>query len=274
MTDLAGKPEWRRALLAARRARSEAERAAAREAVLGHLLAGPSPALRLDVSDAPRVIGDHNWSAAPISSGAHRAAGTADAGGPQPGNRPTICVYLPLDSEPLPSALPDLLVREGWRVLLPVAIPGEPLDWAEAVGRAEASEADSADGAGPTGHDDAGRATRAPSDRSVAAREQPPFRRSAIGVLEPTGPRLGPHAVRDAAIVLVPALAVDADGFRLGRGGGFYDRTLALTDTRTTRIAVIYDDELVDALPRGPHDARVTHVLTPAHGLTPLPTRA
>ena len=47
-----------------------------------------------------------------------------------------------------------------------------------------------------------------------------------FGLLEPTGPRLGPDAIGTADIVVIPALAIDADGRRLGQGAGCYDRAL------------------------------------------------
>jgi 5-formyltetrahydrofolate cyclo-ligase len=63
-------------------------------------------------------------------------------------------------------------------------------------------------------------------------------------------------------MVLVPALAVDRAGNRLGRGAGYYDR--ALTKTRAQVVAVIYDDELVDAVPHEPHDRLVDAALRPS----------
>ncbi|MGH3630841.1 MAG: 5-formyltetrahydrofolate cyclo-ligase, partial [Sciscionella sp.] len=64
--------------------------------------------------------------------------------------------------------------------------------------------------------------------------------------------------------------AVDRRGFRLGRGGGYYDRTLALLTTGTSVIAIVRDVEIVDKLPSEPHDRRVIAALTPGLGLVPL----
>jgi 5-formyltetrahydrofolate cyclo-ligase len=69
---------------------------------------------------------------------------------------------------------------------------------------------------------------------------------------------------------LVPALAVDRSGARLGRGAGFYDRTLPLADADAWLVAVVRDDEVVDHLPSEPHDVRMTHALTPQKGLVAL----
>jgi 5-formyltetrahydrofolate cyclo-ligase len=69
--------------------------------------------------------------------------------------------------------------------------------------------------------------------------------------------------------VLVPALAVDRHGNRLGRGGGSYDRALARATGLT--VAVLYDGELVDLLPVEPHDVPVNAVVTPRSGLVRLP---
>ncbi|HET7475367.1 MAG TPA: 5-formyltetrahydrofolate cyclo-ligase [Dermatophilaceae bacterium] len=74
---------------------------------------------------------------------------------------------------------------------------------------------------------------------------------------------LGVHAVGDARLVIVPALAVDTAGTRLGQGGGSYDRALARRSPAATVVAVVNDEEYVEGpLPREPHDARVDAVVT------------
>ena len=88
------------------------------------------------------------------------------------------------------------------------------------------------------------------------------------GVLEPAGPRLGVAAIASCDLVLVPALAVDRAGDRLGTGGGSYDRALARA-TGTT-VALLRDEELVEALPHEPHDVPVRAVATPGDGLVML----
>ena len=70
-----------------------------------------------------------------------------------------------------------------------------------------------------------------------------------FGLREPPEPWLPAEAVADATVVFVPALAVDRAGVRLGRGAGFYDRTLPLADPAARLIAVVRDDELVDGIP-------------------------
>jgi 5-formyltetrahydrofolate cyclo-ligase len=80
---------------------------------------------------------------------------------------------------------------------------------------------------------------------------------------QPTTARLGVDAVQAAALVLVPALNVDRMGNRLGRGGGYYDRTLARLAPGTRLVALLYDGELVDLLPVQPHDQPVTAVVMP-----------
>lgn len=95
------------------------------------------------------------------------------------------------------------------------------------------------------------------------------LRATGRGLLEPTGPRLGVGAIGTCDVVLVPALAVDATGTRLGRGGGSYDR--ALVRARGLSIALLYDGELVPRLPREPHDSAVAAAATPSYGLVSLP---
>jgi 5-formyltetrahydrofolate cyclo-ligase len=62
-------------------------------------------------------------------------------------------------------------------------------------------------------------------------------------------------------LVLVPGIAFDARGGRLGRGKGFYDRLLA--SVRGTKCGVAFDEQLVDAVPFAPHDIRLNCILTP-----------
>jgi 5-formyltetrahydrofolate cyclo-ligase len=87
---------------------------------------------------------------------------------------------------------------------------------------------------------------------------------------EPGG-RLGVDAIAEAELIIVPAVAVDRRGVRLGRGGGSYDRALARVPAGTPVIALLYDGELVHTLPAQPHDRRVTAVVTPLAGMIPLP---
>ena len=70
-----------------------------------------------------------------------------------------------------------------------------------------------------------------------------------FGLREPAPPWLGVDAIAAASVVLVPALAVDLAGVRLGRGAGFYDRSLSHADPAARLIAVVRDDELVEWLP-------------------------
>jgi 5-formyltetrahydrofolate cyclo-ligase len=89
---------------------------------------------------------------------------------------------------------------------------------------------------------------------------------------EPAPPWLDVGAIAAAAVVLVPALAVDLDGVRLGRGAGFYDRSLGWADPTARLVAVVRDDELVEWLPGEEHDVPMTHALTPGRGLVTLRT--
>ncbi len=75
---------------------------------------------------------------------------------------------------------------------------------------------------------------------------------------------LGLTAIRRAEAVLVPALAVAANGVRLGRGGGSYDRALSRVAPGIPRVALLFTGEVVDRLPADPWDVRVSDVVTPA----------
>ena len=93
---------------------------------------------------------------------------------------------------------------------------------------------------------------------------------AAYGLREPAEPTLAPEAIAQAQLILVPALAVDRQGVRLGRGAGFYDRSLHLVAPGTRLVAVVHDDELVEQLPAEPHDVPMTHAFTPGSGLVAL----
>jgi 5-formyltetrahydrofolate cyclo-ligase len=85
---------------------------------------------------------------------------------------------------------------------------------------------------------------------------------SALGVPEPTSERLGAEALERAALVVVPALAVDLAGNRLGRGAGYYDRALA--NVRGLRCALVFADELLGRVPHADHDIPMDLVVTDA----------
>ncbi|MFD8993730.1 5-formyltetrahydrofolate cyclo-ligase [Streptomyces abikoensis] len=142
----------------------------------------------------------------------------------------TVAAYVSVGTEPGTRALLDTLRDRGTRVLLPVLLPDNDLDWG---------------------------LYRGPEHLVRAGR----------GLLEPDGERLGPEAVTGADAVLLPGLAVDGRGLRLGRGGGSYDRVLARLDRAgadPARIVLLYDNEVVARVPEEPHDHPVHAVITPA----------
>jgi len=78
-------------------------------------------------------------------------------------------------------------------------------------------------------------------------------------ILEPIGPAATDH--NEINVVIVPALRVDSDGYRLGQGGGFYDR--ALVDLSAWTIALIFPEEISgQSLPRESHDIPVNAYAT------------
>jgi 5-formyltetrahydrofolate cyclo-ligase len=84
---------------------------------------------------------------------------------------------------------------------------------------------------------------------------------------------LGLEAISSAALVLVPAFAVDPAGRRLGRGGGSYDRALARVRPGVVVAAVLFDGEFVDEVPVESWDLTVSAVVTPSgwRDLRPFP---
>lgn len=84
------------------------------------------------------------------------------------------------------------------------------------------------------------------------------------GLLEPPGPRLGLDAISQADLVIVPALAVDRSGLRLGRGGGSYDRALTRVPRGVPVVALVYDDEILPDVPANDWDRPVHAAITPS----------
>ncbi len=82
----------------------------------------------------------------------------------------------------------------------------------------------------------------------------------------------GPEApVRRPDVVLVPLLAFDGAGYRLGWGGGYYDRVLAALRAAgpVTALGLAYDGQRIDRLPREPHDQPLDRVVTEAAVVAP-----
>ncbi len=140
----------------------------------------------------------------------------------------TVAAYVSLGGEPGTGPLLVALREAGVRVLLPVLQPDNDLDWAE--------------------HD---------GELLPAAR----------GLLEPIGTPLGVAAVAQADVVLLPGLAADRRGLRLGRGGGSYDRAMARVAPTAFTCVLLHDGELLDEVPSEPHDRAVRAAVTPS-GLT------
>ncbi|MDT4987778.1 MAG: 5-formyltetrahydrofolate cyclo-ligase [Micromonosporaceae bacterium] len=138
----------------------------------------------------------------------------------------TVCAHAPMSGEPGGPDLPrSLAAVAGIRLLLPVLRTDNDLDWA-----------------------------RYPADLAPGR----------YGLLEPTGPRLGVAAVAHADLVVAPGLAMAADGVRLGRGGGSYDRSLTRVPASALVLVALYDGEVFATLPHQPHDQFADAAATPS----------
>ena len=182
---------------------------AAKLAVRDRLLTTRNRRPLAEVGEAARTIADRLLAIAEV----RRAA--------------TVAAYVSMAGEPGTGPLLDALLAGGKRVILPVLLPDDDLDWAVYRGAVDLL----------------------------------PARR---GLLEPAGEPLGTDAVATADVVLVPGLAVSSDGMRLGRGGGSYDRVLARVPVGTFTCVLLYDDEVGLDVPVEPHDRPVTHAATPS----------
>ena len=99
------------------------------------------------------------------------------------------------------------------------------------------------------------------------ARYQGPdaLRTGRAGIVEPTGTVLPESAMTEVELIVCPALAATESGDRLGRGGGWYDRVLAATDSPTW--VLLNDDEVLPVVPTDDWDRPVDAVLTPTRFL-------
>ncbi|MEN8706359.1 MAG: 5-formyltetrahydrofolate cyclo-ligase [Nocardioides marinisabuli] len=177
-----------------------------------------------------RVVTSRRRRPLPERTEAARAVAEHLLASPEVRRAATLAAYVAVGSEPGTGLLLEALRASGRRVLLPVLLPDGDLDWATYGGEEH-------------------------------------LRRAPLGLLEPDGERLGPDAVAGADVVLVPGLAVAADGLRLGRGGGSYDRALARVPLGTFTCVLLHDDEVGLDVPREPHDRPVTAAASPS-GLT------
>ncbi|MFB7654960.1 MULTISPECIES: 5-formyltetrahydrofolate cyclo-ligase [unclassified Streptomyces] len=160
---------------------------------------------------------------------AARALGMPEVAGAR-----AVAAYVSVGAEPGTLALLDALRALGVRVLLPALLPDNDLDWGEYTG----------------------------TDSLARVRHG-----GRMDLYEPAGVRLGPDAVTEADVVLLPGVAVDGRGLRLGRGGGSYDRVLARLErsgARPALLVLLYDREVVAHVPAEPHDRPVDAVVTPS----------
>jgi 5-formyltetrahydrofolate cyclo-ligase len=147
----------------------------------------------------------------------------------------TVAAYFSVGAEPDTRGLVYALWKRGTYVVLPLLRPDGDLDWASYEG---------------------------PDSLVPGPR----------GLLEPAEPPRGVDAVARASLILAPALAVDAQGNRLGRGGGSFDRALARVGAQVPVIAVLYDGELLEQVPAEPHDRPVRLAVLPSRGIVNLQT--
>ena len=135
-----------------------------------------------------------------------------------------IAAYSPLPSEPGTADFPAQLSAYAARVWLPISLAKGRLAWSTYQ-----------EGASTPG---------------------------ALGITEPAGERHDSAVLRECALVVVPALAVDRSGMRLGKGAGYYDRALA--GLHVPVAAVVFDHEVAEKVPHGQLDAPVDAVITPS----------
>ena len=142
----------------------------------------------------------------------------------------TVAAYYSVGAEPDTHGLVFALWKRGTYVLLPLLRPDGDLDWASYEG---------------------------PDSLAPGPR----------GLLEPVEPPRGVTAITSADLILVPAVAVDRTGARLGRGGGSFDRALGRVGRAVLTMALLHDGELVERVPVAGHDIPVRAAALPGEGI-------
>ena len=148
----------------------------------------------------------------------------------------SVSCFLSTTTEPGTRRFVREAVAAGIRVLLPITRADGLLDWAVANDSDEVSE-------------------------------------GLYGLPEPTGEVLGPIAVNDVDLMIIPAAAIDRTGTRLGWGRGYFDKTIGSMEKCPPVYAVIYDSEVLDSLPREVHDQPVDGIVTPTQTIALSPAR-
>ena len=137
----------------------------------------------------------------------------------------SISCYLSARNEPDTQPFLTWAMAEGIRVLFPISREDGLLDWTVGTGDEEFN--------------------------------------GISGMPEAVGTLLGPIAINDVDLIIVPAAAVDGSGLRMGWGRGYFDKTLGSMEKCPPVYAVVYDSEFVDAVPREVHDQPVNGLVTP-----------
>lgn len=137
----------------------------------------------------------------------------------------SVSAYLSTNIEPDTRPFLNWAREQGMRILLPVSREDGLLDWTTGDGETETE--------------------------------------GLFGLPEAVGELLGPIAINDVDLILVPAAAVDATGMRMGWGRGYFDKTLGSMEKCPPVYAVLFDGELVDEVPRERHDQPVDGAVTP-----------
>jgi len=143
----------------------------------------------------------------------------------------SVSCFLSTTTEPGTRQFVEGAVRRGIRVLLPITRADGLLDWSIAKPGGDIAE-------------------------------------GLFGLPEPVGEVLGPIAVNDVDLMIIPAAAIDRSGMRLGWGRGYFDKTIGSMERCPPVYAVIYDSEFLDTVPRDIHDQPVTGVVTPTQTIT------
>jgi 5-formyltetrahydrofolate cyclo-ligase len=137
----------------------------------------------------------------------------------------SISCYLSARSEPDTRLFLNWATAEGIRILFPISREDGLLDWTVGTGDEEFT--------------------------------------GISGMPEAVGTLLGPIAINDVDLIIVPAAAIDESGLRMGWGRGYFDKTLGSMEKCPPVYGVVFDSEYLQEVPREVHDQPVNGLVTP-----------
>jgi len=146
---------------------------------------------------------------------------------PEIGNARVVCTYMHIRSEARTTAIVERLLANQKRVIIPITNTAD-----KTLTFSELKEPNNA------------------------------LQQGTFGIPEPKPEHLHPVPLQDADVILVPGVAWDIRGYRIGYGAGYYDRTINALGKTIQMIGLSYEFQIIDTIPNSRYDQRVNKLTT------------